>query len=374
MFDRLDDLLIRYEELMEELNNPYVVEDQKKFRKLMKEQADLAPIVEAYKNYKQAHQDVEDSVALLEEESDEEMRELAKEELADAKKRIEELEQELKILLLPKDPNDDKNVMVEIRAGAGGDEAALFASELYRMYVRYAERQRWKTEIVSLNENGIGGFKEVVAMVTGKGAYSINPAYTISMDVSDFDICNNDLTNAQGNEAELYQRLIQLYRGKFLSEIKGDHNILSKSAYYHSIYIGRVIEYANLLEENKEYAEMERLARNAIEIDDLEEDLYEILIRALYFQKQYKKAYEVYRSTTELLYEALGIKPSKSLQDLHNLIKKEIHEENVDILEVQQELIEEEEEKNGAFFCEYGTFKEMYVIQSRTIGRLGICV
>ena len=169
MFDRLDDLLIRYEELMEELNNPYVVEDQKKFRKLMKEQADLAPIVEAYK---QAHQDVEDSVALLEEESDEEMRELAKEELADAKKRIEELEQELKILLLPKDPNDDKNVMVEIRAGAGGDEAALFASELYRMYVRYAERQRWKTEIVSLNENGIGGFKEVVFMVTGQGAYS----------------------------------------------------------------------------------------------------------------------------------------------------------------------------------------------------------
>ena len=172
MFDRLDDLLIRYEELMEELNNPYVVEDQKKFRKLMKEQADLAPIVEEYKNYKQAHQDVEDSVALLEEESDEEMRELAKEELADAKKRIEELEQELKILLLPKDPNDDKNVMVEIRAGAGGDEAALFASELYRMYVRYAERQRWKTEIVSLNENGIGGFKEVVFMVTGQGAYS----------------------------------------------------------------------------------------------------------------------------------------------------------------------------------------------------------
>lgn len=172
MFDRLDDLLIRYEELMEELNNPYVVEDQKKFRKLMKEQADLAPIVDAYKNYKQAHQDVADSVALLEEESDEEMRELAKEELADAKKRIEELEQELKILLLPKDPNDDKNVMVEIRAGAGGDEAALFASELYRMYVRYAERQRWKTEIVSLNENGIGGFKEVVFMVTGQGAYS----------------------------------------------------------------------------------------------------------------------------------------------------------------------------------------------------------
>ena len=112
MFDRLDDILIHYEELMEELNNPYVVEDQAKFRRLMKEQADLAPIVEAYKAYKQAKQDVEDSLALLDEESDEEMRELAKEELSDAKKRIEELEQELKILLLPKDPNDDKNITV----------------------------------------------------------------------------------------------------------------------------------------------------------------------------------------------------------------------------------------------------------------------
>lgn len=133
MFDRLDDMLRHYEELMLELNNPSVAEDQRKFRKLMKEQADLAPIVDAYKQYKQAKQDVEDSLALLDEESDEEMKELAKEELADAKKRIEELEQELKILLLPKDPNDEKNVIVEIRAGAGGDEAALFASELYRM-------------------------------------------------------------------------------------------------------------------------------------------------------------------------------------------------------------------------------------------------
>lgn len=172
MFDRLDDLLIRFEELMEELNSPDVALDQKRFRKLMKEQADLTPIVEAYKAYKKANQDVEDSLALLEEESDEEMREMAKEELAEARKRIEELEQEMKILLLPKDPNDDKNVMVEIRAGAGGDEAALFASELYRMYVHFAESNRWKTELVSVNENGIGGFKEVVFMVTGQGAYS----------------------------------------------------------------------------------------------------------------------------------------------------------------------------------------------------------
>ena len=172
MFDRLEDIVKHYEELMFELNNPSVAEDQKRFRKLMKEQSDLTPLVETYKEYKQAKQDVEDSLAMLEEENDEEMREMAKEELSDAKKRIEELEHELKILLLPKDPNDDKNIILEIRAGAGGDEAALFAAELYRMYSNYADSQHWKVEIISINENGIGGFKEVVAMVTGKGAYS----------------------------------------------------------------------------------------------------------------------------------------------------------------------------------------------------------
>ena len=172
MFDRLDDILIRFEELLQELNNPSVVEDQAKFRRLMKEQTELSPVVDAYKAYNQAKQDVEDSLAILDEESDEEMRELAKEEMADAKRRIEEMEQKLKILLLPKDPNDDKNVIVEIRAGAGGDEAALFSAELYRMYVRFAERNRWKVETLSVNESGIGGFKEVVFMITGQGAYS----------------------------------------------------------------------------------------------------------------------------------------------------------------------------------------------------------
>jgi peptide chain release factor 1 len=172
MFDRLEDILMHYEELMNSLNDPFVANDQKRFRKLMKEQADLAPIVEAYKSYKQANQDVEDSVLMLEEENDEEMRQMLKEELADAKNRITDLEQQLKILLLPKDPNDDKNVVVEIRAGAGGDEAALFSAELYRMYCRFAERNRWKTELVSVNENGIGGFKEVVFMISGQGAYS----------------------------------------------------------------------------------------------------------------------------------------------------------------------------------------------------------
>ena len=172
MFDKLEDILIHYEEVMQELNEPNVTENQTRFRKLMKEQADLGPLVEAYQQYKKAKQDIEDSLMLLEEEKDEEMREMVKEELSDARKRVEELEQELKILLLPKDPNDDKNIILEIRAGAGGDEAALFASELYRMYVNYAESQKWKVEIVSLNENGIGGFKEVTFMITGAGAYS----------------------------------------------------------------------------------------------------------------------------------------------------------------------------------------------------------
>ena len=172
MFDKLEDLLIRYSEIQAELSDPSVVNDVNRFRKLMKEQNDLSEIVTAYTEYKDAKAAIEDSLAILEEETDEEMRELAKEELNSCKQRVEELEEHLKILLLPKDPNDDKNVIVEIRGGAGGDEAALFAAELYRMYCRYAERQRWKIDMMNLNENGIGGFKEVIFMINGQGAYS----------------------------------------------------------------------------------------------------------------------------------------------------------------------------------------------------------
>ena len=172
MFVKLEDLLVRLEEIFSELNEPGVANDPARFQKLMKEQSELQPIVDAYKEYKACQQTVEESLMMLDEESDEEMREMLKEELADAKSRIEELETELKILLLPKDPNDSKNVIVEIRAGAGGDEAALFAAEIYRMYVKYAESRRWKTELMSLNENGIGGFKEVTFMINGAGAYS----------------------------------------------------------------------------------------------------------------------------------------------------------------------------------------------------------
>ena len=143
MFDKLEDLLVRLEEILSELNEPGVANDPARFQKLMKEQSELQPIVDAYKEYKACQQTVEESLMMLDEESDEEMREMLKEELADA-----------------------------IRAGAGGDEAALFAAEIYRMYVKYAESRRWKTELMSLNENGIGGFKEVTFMINGAGAYS----------------------------------------------------------------------------------------------------------------------------------------------------------------------------------------------------------
>ncbi len=172
MFDKLEDLVRSLEEINMLLTEPEVINDQNRYRQLMKEQNDLTPIVEKYLEYKAAKDGIEESLMILEEESDEEMKELAKEELNDCKAKVEECEKELKILMLPKDPNDDKNVIVEIRGGAGGDEAALFAADLFRMYSKYAETNRWKVEVMSVNENGIGGFKEIVFMINGSGAYS----------------------------------------------------------------------------------------------------------------------------------------------------------------------------------------------------------
>ena len=163
---------MRLEEVLNQLSEPDVASDTERFRRLMKEQSDLTPIVEAYREYKQNQHNIEESLMLLDEESDEEMRELAKEELNASKAKVEGLEETLKILLLPKDPNDEKNVIVEIRAGAGGDEAALFAAEIYRMYVHYAEGRRWKVETVECEEIGIGGMKNVSFMVSGQGVYS----------------------------------------------------------------------------------------------------------------------------------------------------------------------------------------------------------
>ena len=172
MFDKLEDLLIRFEEIMGELHEPTVTNNQERFRKLMKEQSDLQPLVEKYTEYKNTKQTIEDSLEMLEVEDDEEMKEMLKEELSEAKSNIAKIEQELKVLLIPKDPMDEKNVIVEIRAGAGGDEAALFAAELFRMYSKYAESKRWKIEMMDVSENGIGGFKECVFMVSGDHVYS----------------------------------------------------------------------------------------------------------------------------------------------------------------------------------------------------------
>ena len=172
MFDRLEDILRRLEELMNLLSEPDVASDPSRFQRLMKEQSELTPVAEAYRRYKRCRQTIEDSLSMLEEESDEEMRAMLKEELSEAKAEQAGLENDLKVLLLPKDPNDEKNVIVEIRAGAGGDEAALFAAELYRMYVHYAEAHRWKVETMDAEEIGIGGLKFVSFMINGAGAYS----------------------------------------------------------------------------------------------------------------------------------------------------------------------------------------------------------
>jgi len=173
MFDKLKAVEERYEEINAQLADPDVITDQQRYRGLMKEHKNLTPVVEKFRQYSSAKQSAQDSAELLADSGlDAELRILAEEELQTAKENLERYAEELKVLLLPKDPNDDRNVIVEIRGGAGGDEAALFAASLYRMYTMYAEAMRWKTEIISLNETELGGFKEVSFSVEGEGAYS----------------------------------------------------------------------------------------------------------------------------------------------------------------------------------------------------------
>lgn len=173
MFDKLSVIEQRYEELSRKVSDPEVIADSANFAKLCKEQSDIAPIVEKYREYKSAKQTIADGEEILADaDMDKEMKELAEEEIKESKEKIEALSQELKILLLPKDPNDDKSVIVEIRGGAGGDEAALFAGDLFRMFTMYAESNRWKTEILSSNPTDIGGYKEISFSIEGQGAYS----------------------------------------------------------------------------------------------------------------------------------------------------------------------------------------------------------
>ncbi len=172
MFDRLTEFVNRHEELSLLINDPDIIANQDKWRSLMKEYSEITPIAEKYNEYKETKQAVDEALEMLDENLDDDFRALVKEELSANKERISEIEEELKVLLIPKDPNDDKNVIMEIRGGAGGDEAALFAGSLFRMYTKYAEKKGWKTELISTSESDLGGFKEVCFMISGQGAYS----------------------------------------------------------------------------------------------------------------------------------------------------------------------------------------------------------
>lgn len=172
MYDKLDFIQGKYEDLSMRVSDPELINNQPEWRKTVKEMSDMEPIVNKYKEYKKAKDGMADAKSLLEESNDEELREMAKMEISELEDKLEVLEGELKVLLLPKDPNDEKNVILEVRAGTGGEEAALFGNDLLRMYMRYAERQGWKTELMEMNDTGIGGIKEAVVMIKGKGAYS----------------------------------------------------------------------------------------------------------------------------------------------------------------------------------------------------------
>jgi peptide chain release factor 1 len=172
MFERLDQIEARYEELTQALASPEVIGDSGKYQKAAKAHSEIAPVVEKYREYKDLKRGIAESKAMLVDEKDPEMRAYAQEELSKLEDRVGKVEEELKVLLLPKDPNDEKNVILEIRAGTGGDEATLFAAEIFRMYTRYAETQRWKVEVLSSSESGVGGLKEVIALIEGNRVYS----------------------------------------------------------------------------------------------------------------------------------------------------------------------------------------------------------
>ncbi|HKW26591.1 MAG TPA: peptide chain release factor 1 [Terriglobales bacterium] len=172
MFERLDQLETRYQELERSLASPEVISDSAKYQKAAKAHSELTPVVEKYREYTDLKRGIEESKAVLAEEKDQEMCAYAQEELDKLEERAGQVEQELKVLLLPKDRNDEKNIVLEIRAGTGGDEATLFAAEMFRMYTRYAETQRWKVEVLSTSESGVGGLKEVIAIIEGDRVYS----------------------------------------------------------------------------------------------------------------------------------------------------------------------------------------------------------
>lgn len=207
-------------------------------------------------------------------------------------------------------------------------------------------------------------------IVTGKSCYCINQDYQLVIDAHHFEECNK-LLSEDATLKDVHEKMINTYNGRFLTEIDEDHRALSRSAYFHSLYISRVTEYAYILEKEHMYDLMESVARKAISIDNLDENLYTILIKALYYQGFYQQALETYKDTTDLLYRVLGTNPSNDMKDLYELIKKEKHIENMDIGDIQKGLIGKEQ--YGAFLCEYGAFRDLYNLEARMMNRLGVC-
>ena len=205
-------------------------------------------------------------------------------------------------------------------------------------------------------------------VITGQGGYLINRQYTIEIDAYLFEKYNLELVSRH-QENELYNKFLTLYTGYFLSDID-DYHILSLNAYYHTLYLSRVIDCAKLLKQQKKYTMMEKLAQGALAIDNLNDDLYIILIESLYLQQKYHESIETYRATTDLLYKTMGVQPSSKMRDLYEIIRQESHDEG-HINDIQKDLTLEN--KEGAFFCEYGAFKDIYNMQMRMMDRLGIC-
>ncbi|MEG0683855.1 MAG: BTAD domain-containing putative transcriptional regulator, partial [Coprobacillus sp.] len=263
--------------------------------------------------------------------------------------------------------------------------------KLLTYLVYYYDRSIPSNELIDLIwyfeeiDNPIGALKNLVyrlrniikktfgiddLITTGKSCYSINQEYRLIIDAHLFEEYNREVIENMKSK-EVYKKLIETYKGRFLTEIDEDHRALSRSAYFHSVYISRVEEYTYILEHEHIYDEMEKVARKAITIDNLDENLYTILIKSLYYQGLYQQAIDTYKDTTDLLYRVLGTNPSREMKELYELIKKEKHSENMDIGDIQKGLTGNE--KVGAFLCEYGAFRDLYNLEARMMNRLGVC-